>query len=190
MLNGGLITRETYDHWGKTYQHYVPLYRDLDGAGKQSVWERLKEADYKPWNIREEGRGNRDGGRRGRGFEVRGEESKRRMGSDLDVTNVIVNAVAQAEGAIIRSEKAKVALALLELAKNNPNPDFWSVDEPVLTKRISPETGSVEYVSRNPNTRPADNVLVVKENGRERLDRFQRKEPACHGDRQKVQESG
>lgn len=33
MLNGGLITRETYDHWGKTYQHYVPLYRDLDGAG-------------------------------------------------------------------------------------------------------------------------------------------------------------
>lgn len=168
MLNGGLITRETYDHWGKTYQHYVPLYRDLEGAGKQSVWERLKEADYKPWNIREEGQGNRDGGRRGRGFEVRGEESKRRMGSDLDVTNVIVNAVAQAEGAIIRSEKAKVALALLELAKNNPNPDFWSVDEPVLTKRISPETGLVEYVSRNPNTRPADNVLVVKENGRER----------------------
>ena len=168
MLNGGLITRETCDHWGKTYQHYVPLYRDLDGAGKQSVWERLKEADYKPWNIREEGQGNRDGGRRGRGFEVRGEESKRRMGSDLDVTNVIVNAVAQAEGAIIRAEKAKVALALLELAKNNPNPDFWSVDEPVLTKRISPETGLVEYVSRNPNTRPADNVLVVKENGRER----------------------
>ncbi len=168
MLNGGLITRETYDHWGKTYQHYVPLYRDLDGAGKQSVWERLKEADYKPWNIREERQGNRDGGRRGRGFEVRGEESKRRMGSDLDVTNVIVNAVAQAEGAIIRSEKAKVALALLELAKNNPNPDFWSVDEPVLTKRISPETGLVEYVSRNPNTRPSDNVLVVKENGRER----------------------
>ena len=168
MLNGGLITRETYDHWGKTYQHYVPLYRDLEGAGKQSVWERLKEADYKPWNIREEGQGNRDGGRRGRGFEVRGEESKRRMGSDLDVTNVIVNAVAQAEGAIIRSEKAKVALALLELAKNNSNPDFWSVDEPVLTKRISPETGLVEYVSRNPNTRPADNVLVVKENGRER----------------------
>ena len=168
MLNGGLITRETYDHWGKTYQHYVPLYRDLEGAGKQSIWERLKEADYKPWNIREEGQGNRDGGRRGRGFEVRGEESKRRTGSDLDVTNVIVNAVAQAEGAIIRSEKAKVALALLELAKNNPNPDFWSVDEPVLTKRISPETGLVEYVSRNPNTRPADNVLVVKENGRER----------------------
>ncbi len=168
MLNGGLITRETYDHWGNAYQHYVPLYRDLDGTRKQSVWERLKEADYKPWNIREEGQGPRDGGKRGRGFEVRGEESKRRTGSDLDVTNVIINAVAQAEGAIIRAQKAKVALALLDLAKANPNEALWRVDEPVLTKRINPETGLVEYVSRNPNTKPADNVLVVKENGRER----------------------
>ncbi len=168
MLNGGLITKETHDHWADSYQHYVPLYRDLNGTRRLSAWERLKEADFKPWNIREAGQGNQEAGRRSRGFEVKGAESRHRMGSDLDVTNVIVNAVAQAEGAIIRSEKAKVALALLDLAKANPNDSFWQVDTPISEKQTNPETGLIEYVYRDANLKPADNVLVVKERGRER----------------------
>lgn len=168
MVSSGLITDETFKQWESAYQHYVPLHRDLDGTRKLSSWKKLKEAGYKPWDIKMDGQGQPDSGKKSKGFEVRGEESKRRMGSNLDVSNVIVNAIAQAEGAIIRAEKAKVSLALLDLAKANPNPDFWTVDTPVLKKQINPETGLVEYVYRDPKMKPADNILVVKEAGRER----------------------
>lgn len=168
MLNGGLITDEVYNQWSETYQHYVPLHRDIDGTREQSSWERLKEAKFKPWDIKESGQGNQGAGRRSRGFEVKGQESQRRTGSNLDVSNVIVNAIAQTEGAIIRAEKAKVALSLLDLAKANPNDSFWTVDTPVLKKQLNPETGLIEHVYRDANLKPADNVLVVKEAGRER----------------------
>lgn len=55
--------------------------------------------------------------------------SKRAMGSGKAVVDIIANITMQRERNIVRAEKNRVSNALMGLAIENPNPDFWKVDE-------------------------------------------------------------
>lgn len=120
-----------------TYKHYVPLMRDLGG------------------NI--EGSGNGTGS----GFNVKGNSTKRAMGSTKPVVDILANIASQREKFIVRGEKNRVATALIGLAITNPKEGFWSVDTPPKLRYISKETGFVEETT-DPNYKNRDNVVVAR----------------------------
>ena len=102
LINSGAESADTIAKWNSTYEHYVPLFRVEDEMAR-------------PTGM----------GGTGQGFGVRGAFSKRAMGSEKDVQDILSNIIAQRERAIIRAEKIRVGRALYGLAIQNPNPDFW-----------------------------------------------------------------
>ena len=102
LINSGAESADTIAKWNSTYEHYVPLFRVEDEMAR-------------PTGM----------GGTGQGFGVRGAFSKRAMGSEKDVQDILSNIIAQRERALIRAEKIRVGRALYGLAIQNPNPDFW-----------------------------------------------------------------
>lgn len=142
----GLETADTIKAWEDAYQFYAPLQRDIEGNGAPT----------------------------GSGFNVRGPESKRSMGSTLEVKNILANIVAQAETAAIRAEKNKVTTALADLAKQYPADGFWKVDEVPTTRQINKDTGLVEVIP-DPLYQLAPNVVMYKEGGKHHFIEFNEK---------------
>lgn len=134
----GLEEPSTIAEWQKAYQHYVPLRRDVEG-------------DATP---------------RGQGFNIRGAESKRAMGSEREVVDILANIVAQAETAVIRAEKNKVMRSVADMARAYPNDAFWKIDTPPQRLEINKETGLVE-VAPDPLYQTRDNVVSFKEDGKQ-----------------------
>lgn len=133
LVGYGLESQGTIDAWSTAYKHYVPLYRE--------------DMDTPPGA--------------GQGFSVRGPSTKRAMGSDRAVVNIIANIAMQRERALVRGEKNRVANALLGLAIENPNEDFWKVDQPERIRYIDPRTGLVaERI--DPTYKSRDNVVTAR----------------------------
>jgi hypothetical protein len=107
LINSGAESADTIAKWNSTYEHYVPLFRVEDEMAR-------------PTGM----------GGTGQGFGVRGAFSKRAMGSEKDVQDILSNIIAQRERALIRAEKIRVGRALYGLAIQNPNPDFWLAINP------------------------------------------------------------
>ncbi len=147
IISEGLEDRATILAWEGAYKNYVPLQRDIEESGGKA-----------------------------QGYNVKGSESRRAVGSKAEAVNILANVIAQAESAIIRAEKARVGRSVLELAEQNPNTDFWTVDTPPTERVIDPKTG---VVTRRvvPNYKNAENTFVVKENGVERYVIFNDKNP-------------
>ena len=104
MVQYGLETQDTISNWNKTYQFYVPLQREgfeEDGAGGS-----------------------------GQGMSVRGSSSRRALGSELGVVDILANIAMQRERVISRGERNRVGNALAVLALQNPNDSFWFVIDP------------------------------------------------------------
>ena len=110
LVDYGLESQDTIDTWGKAYGQYVPLMReDMDhGHGLGT----------------------------GQGYSVKGNASKRATGSGRPVVDIIANIAQQRERNIIRGEKNRVAMALIGLAEQNENKEFWKVDSPPKTKTV------------------------------------------------------
>jgi hypothetical protein len=140
LVADGLEEAGTVQAWEAAYKHYVPLMRDIE-----------------------------DRPAKGSGFSVRGPEAKRATGSNKQVVDILANIVTQAETAAIRAEKAEVGRALLAMAKQYPNADFWTVDTPPTKPRVNQNTGLVERNAVDPNYQTADNVVMVKEYGATRF---------------------
>ena len=147
LVADGLEDAGVVSAWEAAYKHYVPLQRDIKGGGTP----------------------------KGMGFSIRGPESKRAVGSNLEVVNILANIVAQVETGAIRAEKAVVSRTLLAMARQYPNKDFWTVDVAPTKPRIDKETGLVERNAIDPLYQTADNVLMVKDYGQEHFIVFNKK---------------
>lgn len=130
-----LESPDTISLWQQAYQHYVPLTREDMEQGS--------------------------GTGMGQGFSVKGDSSKRRVGSQRNVVNIIASIAMQREKAIVRGEKNRVANALVGLAMLNPHPGFWKVDKPPIITRINKQTGLVEHVT-DPRFKMLENVIVAR----------------------------
>jgi hypothetical protein len=104
MVKYGLETQETIDNWNKTYKFYVPLQRE---------------------GFEEGGSGSS-----GQGMSVGGSSSRRALGSELGVVDILANVAMQRERVISRGERNRVGNALTALALQNPNDSFWFVIDP------------------------------------------------------------
>jgi len=145
LVKYGLEKQQTVDQWRRTYQHYAPLMRDM-------------EADSGFLGAFNLGLGT------GQGFNVRGSASKRAMGSQRSVTDIIANVAMQRERAIVRGEKNRIAQALYGLAISSPNPDFWIPVNPDLNQRLTPASlqkliGELTHIGVN----PIDAMNIAKE---------------------------
>lgn len=114
LVDSGLETKKTIENWEKTFPFYVPLKRD--------------DIDYA---YTAGGMGT------GQGFDVRGDFSRRAMGSEREATDVLANIAMMRERAIVKAQKNRVAQALFGLAAQNPNPQFWLPVDPLA--EVSPE---------------------------------------------------
>ena len=141
LVDYGLHDQETIDAWRDTYQHYVPLHRD----------EAHESAASHPV---------------GQGFSVRGDASKRRVGSNQKVTNIFSHVVMQREAAITRGEKNHVAKQLYLMARQNPAPEWWSTDKPTRRRTVDKATGLV-HTTVDPQYRTRENAVVARIAGRE-----------------------
>ncbi len=135
LVEYGLEDMDTAAKMEEAYKHYVPLMRDEMEKGH--------------------------GSGTGQGFSIKGNSTKRAMGSNKAVVDIIANIAAQREKFIVRGEKNRVSTALVGLAKMNPNDDFWKVDKPPVIRYISNVTGLVEEMT-DPNYKNRNNVVVAR----------------------------
>ncbi len=148
LVQYGLEDSNTIAAWDAKYQHYAPLFReDMDGSIAV-----------------------------GQGFSIKGSSSKRAMGSQRRVVDIIANLALQREAALTRGEKNRVSLALYGLAIANPNPDFWQVDRVPMIKTIDRSTGFVISVP-DPNYKNKNNVLVLRVGGKDKAIIFNERDP-------------
>ena len=138
LLSEGLIDEETKKAW-ESYEFYVPL---------RGIKDKEQTA------------------RTGRGFDIRGKESKRALGRRSKAENILANIIVQANEAIVRAEKNRVGKAFLNFVNANPNEDLWVVDEAKKSPFFNENTGEVEY-RIDPKYRRAKNIMSVKVNGKE-----------------------
>lgn len=175
LVSSGLESQDTINAWQATYANYVPLMRDM-------------EADDNYAGAFNLGNGT------GAGFSVRGSASKRAMGSERSVIDILANVAMQRERAIIRAEKNNVAMAVYGLAISAPNPDFWLPINPdakdqtaVMAELVRMGVNPIDaqniamepkqrYVAQNgmvaerinPAIRSRQDILSVRVNGRDR----------------------
>ena len=135
----GLENEQTLDLWRQPYQHYVPL-RGFDGEADET----------RP--------------RAGRGFDIRGKESKRAMGRGRKALSPMTYTISQMEESMIRAEKNEVGRAFLKLVEANPNPELWEINKVEYAPKYDSKTGEVEYGPK-PGYQHADNVMSVKVDG-------------------------
>ena len=138
----GLKTQEEVDGWN-SHEFYVPL---KGNANKTSFVGRVTG-----------------------GFSVKN-KTRAAMGRASYAESPLVHMIAQAEETILDAEKNRVAMRLLKLVKKFPNAGYWKVLNSVhedRKPRINPKTGRVEHVA-NMNLRNDPDVVVVRENGKER----------------------
>ena len=170
LLAGKLEKESTIEAWRENMPFYVPLNRNPE------------ELDF-----------INPGSGFGMGFGTRGSFTKAATGSTKTVIDILQNIMVQREKAIDRSEKARVGRALMGLALQAPNYDFWMPINPKAIKNkkklasdmlnfgltpdeaenfakeptvasIDKATGQVRY-SINPALRGSDNWLPVRVNG-------------------------
>jgi hypothetical protein len=136
MVDYELESSDTVKGWGEMFQHYVPLMREDDGDAPQRLGS-------------------------GQGYSIKGREVKSRTGSTKKVVDILANIALQRERIIVRGEKNRVGQALVNLARENENKDFWTVDQTPTTPTYDPKKGVV--VQRpDPMFKMRPNVLVAK----------------------------
>ena len=142
LLEEGLISQEMFDAWTEQYQSYVPL----------RGWEADPDAVQDPERPRI-----------GRRFDIRGKEAHAALGRTSHADSPLAYVMMQAQQAIVRGEKNKVAKSFLDLVHNNPHPGVWQVDRRVPMRFVNPQSGMVQEQMTIEDR--AENVLAVKVGG-------------------------
>ncbi|OPZ10667.1 MAG: hypothetical protein BWZ07_02516 [Alphaproteobacteria bacterium ADurb.BinA280] len=142
LVSYGLMDKASIDAWRQTYQYYIPLHRDE--AHPDSVAHPT-----------------------GSGFNVRGGASRGRTGSNEKVTHILSHIAMQREAALTRGEKNHVVKKLYLMAKQNKDPDFWTVDTPLTSKIVDPSTGFVRQ-QVDPLFKSRPHVVMLRIAGKDR----------------------
>lgn len=147
LVAGGLMTPEERLAWEAKYKNYVPLHRDEVRSSQPPL---------------------------GKGFSIKGPESKRALGSEQEATNILAHTLAQHEASIVRVEKNKVSRAMFNLLSVHPDPAVGEVDSPDIKKVLDKSTGTVAF-RVDPFYKNQPHVLALKIDGVEHTVSFNMK---------------
>jgi len=146
-VESGLISEHEASAWRNSYAHYVPL-------------KGFAETDYADASLDINGIG--------RGYNVRGHETKRRLGRKSAAFNPLISAITQAEEVVVRAEKNRVGQVMYQMAKDFPTNGLWHVKKTETKPVFNEATGLVEERSVAPiSLIMAQNELAVKVDGQE-----------------------
>lgn len=157
-LNLGLIDDITHKLWTDAYKHFVPL-------------QGFAETDETDLMLADR---DRHGARIGRGFDIRGEESRRALGRHSRAGELLATTFTLREEAIVRGRKNEALRALVKLVQQNPNPNLWEMDAVDYVPKLNRTTGLVEYGPQTFRALRSDEI-AVKVQGKVHYIRF-------HGD--------
>lgn len=138
----GLISEETRRNWETAYDHYVPLKGFAEAADAPQ--------DVLDYHL-------------GKGFDVRGPESKRALGRKTLADSPLATSIAQLNEAIVRAHKNQVSKTFLKLVLDNPNKEIWEVNKTAFKQSL--ENGQV--VQRQVVNKNDPNVVTAKVLGKE-----------------------
>jgi hypothetical protein len=143
---GGLEDDGTVAMWRNQYKHYVPL---------KGFAEDSREFDTGP--------------RAGRGFDIRGKETKSALGRGSEAASPSSQAIVDLTEKVVRRRKNEVGNTLLRLVEQNPNSDYWEVftDENPDTQPTRVERGGEVIVEdRAVSMRNNQNYFMTKRKGK------------------------
>ncbi|RMA42158.1 hypothetical protein [Rhodophyticola porphyridii] len=146
-VDAGLMSEFQSEAWRKAYANYVPLkgWAETDNADAEMDMTGL-----------------------GRGYNMRGQESRMAMGRRSEAFNPLIAALTQAQEAVVRSEKNPVGQHLYRLAKDLPSKNLWTVKRAETRRVFNETTGLVEERAFSPITLiQAANEFAVKVGGEE-----------------------
>lgn len=133
LYNSGQIADKEYEIYKTQYKNYVPLHRE---------------------GFEDESQGT------GRGLQPAGRLIKTAMGSTRDVVNILAHSITNLENAINRAEKAESAKILLNMVKENPDPDLWSLNKVKETPRHD-EAGNLKMYPDSFSVAPNEMRFMV-----------------------------
>lgn len=144
MFEGHLVDQDTLDAWNNAYKAYVPLkgFETYDDFGSKQAGT-------------------------GRGYDVRGLESRRALGRESRAGNIIENIIMDHERAINRAERNKVARALMRFVLANPDPKLWEVNKVVYKNELRKDPSPGHVIQKLETVKDKDRTITVKENGKE-----------------------
>jgi hypothetical protein len=158
LVKGGLVDPETLAKWNQSYKNYVPLkgFENVDELGNLT-------------------RNNAGGRGSGKGFSIDGDESRRALGRSTKAGDILENIINDHERAIQRSEKNKVAKALLDFVTDNPDKKLWQVNRVVskpyfLKSRLPPTPGQLmdgQVAYRKETVKDPERTVTAKVGGKE-----------------------
>jgi hypothetical protein len=169
LVEGGHLTQEVADGYSDRWDFYVPLKGKEGQEGRPGV---------------------------GVGFGITGSGIRNAMGRGEGNTaeSPTAHSFAQAQSAVVRTEKTKVGQALIQLIRDNPDPNFWTISQRTYKqfvdmfgepfegydeapaglienldyKRVMNSEGKVVF-RLNPNYKNRDDVFPVMVEGQELL---------------------
>lgn len=107
--------------------------------------------------------------RKGGGFSTSGKESHRMFGrsSKADLEEIVGYTITQAQDAVDRAYRNRVAQTMLEMFRTTPDPDFVKIDRVKRVAVWNKAKGQVEYQMQTRITDPKEQqrIIYVKENG-------------------------
>ena len=141
-VDNGRLSQADANALIKSSPHYLPLFGFAEGT-------RSEDARFNYQNI-------------GKGISITPAEWAKSTGRTSIAQNPVINMILRRQEGAYRSEKNSAAKALYLLAKQNPNPDLWVVNKPVMKKIIN-EHGLVEWELQG---MIAPNTVVAKIGGK------------------------
>jgi N12 class adenine-specific DNA methylase len=137
-VEAGLLSQEQADAWDRAYDNYVPL-RGFAEMDPEIVTDRP--------NF-------------GSGVNVRGPESKKARGRSSRAGDLLAFSIMQAQEALVRAGRNEVGVSLYNLAKANPNKEFWKVNKTRVKAYWNEDAQKVEYRA-DKTLNPTDDRLTV-----------------------------
>jgi len=137
FVNEGLESEDFVKGIEDVYDNYVPLQREMDSKSFS--------------------------GGTGKGFDIKGKETKRAKGSQRKVESPLMHSIMASQETIIRAEKNKVGKAFLDFAEQFPDDTLYTVSSLKHMPRFD-KHGAI--VTVDPKYKLSDNVLHVKVDGK------------------------
>jgi diguanylate cyclase (GGDEF)-like protein len=122
MVEDGLLSQEQRDSWENEYEFYVPLKGGLDEEGNVIEGERP---------------------RTGKGYSVKGAESRMRSGRYTKAQNILAHLASDTAEKIVRGEKNRVIRSLYDFSEKFKN-DLILTEPVVIKKTFNKEKGIFE----------------------------------------------
>lgn len=146
MRDEGLITDEEHTTLSQMFKDYMPLRGLKDDDGKE---------------VKPAAQG------KGKGFDIRGKETKRALGRYSEADHVIENILADRTRTLIRAGKNEVLRTFLQFVIDNPSDNLWKVEAVERKAAMTIDAQGNQVIEEVDKPIHDDRTVSIKDGGRQ-----------------------